>query len=194
MSATSFDLPSTAREGFGGRENQVFPKFYRGEKPDPIASRDAGVPINKSVDMVMIFQAGEKDYQREEVNDLHKQRWPNQWASYQQGVEQMQSGTPLAILFPANPEVISELARVNVFSVQALANVPDSSGAVIPYLTTWKKKAAEFLKNAESGKGFHEAEKRAEAAELKAMELEDTIAKLEARLKAVESDKPKAKE
>jgi len=175
MSATSFDMPATGTQGWSGKENQVFPRFYRGQLIDHEASKAAGAPVHKSADMVTIYQAGEKDNQIEVVNELHKRRWPQHWAQYQQGVEQMESGTPLAILFPTNPALVADLARYNVHTVQALASVADSAGAVIPFLTTHKKKAAEFLATAEGGKGVQEAHARAEAAELKAMELEDLI-------------------
>lgn len=196
MSLTSFDMSSTATEGWnGGKENGVFPRFYRGEKNDPIASQEKGVPITKPVDFVKIFQAGEKDNQIEEVNITHQRRWPKHWAAYQNGVEQMESGTSLALLFPANPEAITALNQANVWSVQALASVPDSAGAVLPFLTTWKKKAQDFLALGEAGKGFHAAEKRAEAAEFKALELEDLIKAQAAELAELKASlKTKTKE
>lgn len=192
---TSFDMSSTATEGWnGGKENGVFPKFYRGEKIDPIASQEAGVTVTKAIDMVVIFQAGEKDNVKEEVNVLHQRRWPQHWAAYQAGVAQMQTGTSLAMLFPANPEAITALNSANVWSVQALAQVPDSAGAVLPFLTTWKKKAQDFLAQAEAGKGFHAAEKRAEAAEFKALELEDLIKAQAAEMAELKASLKKPKE
>lgn len=180
MAPTQFAPPT--QTGFQGSENGVFPIFFKQAKYMPAKSQETGVPTSEPIDMVKIIQAGEKDTVILAVDETHKRRWPQQWAAYQAGQEQMQSGTPLIVLFPANPEIVEECKRINVHTVQALIGVPDSAGAVMPFLTTWKQKAQQFIAGTEKGKGFHELERQLSAAQAENKELADRLAALEARL------------
>lgn len=178
---------------FGGSESRVFPIFYKGQKYMPAASQDRGTPVVAAVDYVKIMQAGEKDTTIEEVHDGHKRRWPQQWAAYMAGNEQVQSGTPLALLFPGNPEVVDTLRRMHVHTVQALEAMPDSSqGRDVPFLVVWKKKAREFLAVTEKGKGFHELEAKLADANQRNEEMQARLQALEERLMAEPAKKGKA--
>lgn len=139
-----------------GKESQVIPLFYRSTKYRPVIPGVRDAPESEAVDMIEIRQAGEKDFTREEVNEYHKRRWPGPWASYQAGVEQSKSGTPIEMLYPGQAEIAAELKRFNIHSVEALANVPDSSGNIIPFLTDRKKQAAAFLERHAKIAGFEE--------------------------------------
>jgi len=181
MSDPAFDMHSNQTNDWGGKETQVYARFIREMRPDNAASREQNKPMFKSVDMVEIRQIGEKDTFKEPVNDLHKRRFPAAWKAFEAGQEQMQNGTPLAVLFPTNPEVVENLKTSNIFTIEALAAVPDSSGANIPYLTTWKEKASKYIESVEKGKGYHELERQIEDRDLTIMELEDRIKALEAK-------------
>lgn len=198
MSLSEFDMSSTSHngQGWGGKENQVFARFYRDQKADFYQSQQRGVPVAKAVDMVEIRQAGERDSVKLEVTEVHKQRFPAAWQNYQRGMEQVQDGTPLGVLFPKNPEIVTTLQGNHIWTVQALAAVPDSSMPSIPFLFDYRKKAVEFLEGVEKGKGFHQLEKRLEDAELKNIEKDDLIKSMNARLLELEavSKTPKTKE
>lgn len=191
MNYSDFDMPTEAppQAGWGGKESQVMARFYKGQKLDAFQSAQAGTPIAKSLDMVEIRQYGEKDSTILEVTEIEKRRFPRAWQAYVQGLEQVQDGTPLAALFPANPEVVETLKGFHVYTVQALLAVPDSVTA-IPFLFDHKKKAAEYLEGIEKGKGFHALEKRLEDSELKRMEQDELIKTLSARLTELEKEKP----
>jgi len=196
MESTAFDMatgidPSSGVVQFG-KENQVYVKFYKGSKRDNFASQQAGVPIEKQVDFVEIRQVGEKDSTIREVSGLDQMRWPQQWARYVQGMEQRQDGTPLDVLFPRNPEVVATLKANNIWTVQALAGVSDSVTA-IPFIQDHKKKASVFLDSLSGGAQFHKLESQLEESQLKRMELEDLVAKLNERLSTLET-KSKSKE
>lgn len=194
MNFPASDLSANMDGGasFGGKENQVFARFIRDLVPDPYQSKEQGKPCYKAIDMVEIRQIGEKDTYKEPVNDLHKQRFRRAWDQFSAGAEQMASGSPLAILFPTQPEVVENLKGYYIFTIEALAEVPDSSGAKIPFLTIWKERARQYLDGVEKGKGFHSLEKKLEEAELRNMEMEDRLKTLEAALaeKAPRGRKP----
>lgn len=195
-----FEMSTTATghdgRGWGGKENQVFARFYRDQKTDFFQSQEKGVPVAKAVDMVEIRQIGERDSTKLEVTELLKQRFPTAWAQYERGMEQVQDGTPLGVLFPKNPEIVSTLQANHIWTVQSLTSVADSSLAKIPFLFDYRKKAVEFLEGVEKGKGFHALETRLEESELKRIEQDDLIKSMAERLKALEAaDKtPKTKE
>lgn len=195
-----FDMSSTATghdgRGWGGKENQVFARFYRGQKTDFFQSQQQGVPVAKAVDMVEIRQHGERDSTLLEVTEAEKRRFPHAWDQYQRGMEQVQDGTPLPVLFPKNPEIVSTLQANHIWTVQALVAVADSSSASIPFLFDYRKKASEFLEGVEKGRGFHALEAKLEESELKRIEQDDLIKSMADRLKALEAaDKtPKTKE
>lgn len=169
-----------------GAENQMLAIFYRGTKRDNFASQQAGYPIEKGVDMLEIRQFGEKDSTRREVTPSDQMRFPQQWAQYQQGRTQVQDGTPLDLLFPKNPEVVSTLKANNVHTIQALAAVPDS--VTLPFIGEHRAKAKIFLDGIEKGQGFHALEKKLEDSEFARMELEDRIKALEAKLRSDDDD------
>lgn len=180
--------PVTQQGWNGGNEQTVFPRFYQYLKPQYAASQEAGTPISKAIDMVEIHQAGEVDYVKEEVNETHKRRWPQHWAAYKEGREQIASGTPLEMLFPANPEVVADLKRFNIHTIQALVAVPDSATAQgIHFLSDWKKKGEIFLKGTEKGKGFHELERALAVANQENRELKESIALQKERMDKLEA-------
>ncbi len=161
---------------------QVIPKFYRWSKLMPFQSEQEKRAVYKAMDMVKIMQAGEPDSTIEEVNEIHKQRWPQQWAQYQAGKEQMMGGIPLAELFPVNPEVVAQLGTVNVFTVEGLMAVPDSAQHNVPYLTEWKNRARAYMERTSKAAGFAELEHRLEAEKADKAALLDRLAALEAKM------------
>ena len=152
-------------------------QFYRGTKRDVYNSILDGAPKDIGIDYVKVSNAGEKDNVIHEVNELHKRRWPDQWRAYQEGRAQIADGTPLDMLFPGNPEIVSTLKANNVHTIEQLSDYPDSS--LTAFTPTWKAKAQQFLK----GKGdnrFPELEQRAKDAEARLLEMEAMIMQLTA--------------
>lgn len=139
-----------------GKESQVLPRFYIHQKYQPAIEGVRPEPVSVPVEMVEIRQATEKDNIHIAVTDAERRRWPTQYAAFKQGREQAMSGTPIEHLYPAMPEIISELKRLNVHTVEALANAPDSSGAIIPFLTDRKKHAKAYLEKHTKAAGFDE--------------------------------------
>lgn len=164
-----------------GAETQMLAIFYRGTKRDNFASQQSGYPIEKGVDMLEIRQFGEKDSTKREVTPADQQRFPQQWAAYKANREQVQDGTPLDLLFPKNPEVVSTLKANNVHTIQALAAVPDSVS--LPFIGEHRAKAKTFIEGIDKGKGFHELEKQLEDAQFRNLELEERVKALESRLR-----------
>lgn len=164
-SANWMDMEGT--QNSGGLNVQ----FYRGTKRDVYNSTLQGLPLDVGIDYVKVSNAGEKDNVIHEVNELHKRRWPEQWRAYQEGRLQIADGTPMDMLFPGNPEIVSTLKANNVHTIEQLADYPDSS--LTAFTPTWKQKAQHFLKGKVDNRypqlEREAAEAKAEVAELKAM-------------------------
>lgn len=167
---------------FNAASAQVIPHFYRDSKYMEAESKEKGVPVFKPIDRVKIMQAGEQDNTIEDVHDLHRARWPQQWDAYQRGQEQMVSGTPLIELFPGFPEVIMQLKMVNVHTIEGLIACPDSTAtnSTVPFLSEWKKRANEWQARVQKSAGAHELEKALEGERAARKALEDRLAALEA--------------
>lgn len=150
-------------------------QFYRGSKRDVYNSTLKGLPIDVGIDYVKVSNAGEKDNVIHEVNELHKRRWPEQWRAYQEGRLQIADGTPMDMLFPGNPEIVSSLKANNVHTIEQLAEYPDSS--LTAFAPTWKQKAQQFLKGKVDNR-FPELEQRAKDAEARLLEMDAMIKQL----------------
>lgn len=166
----------------------AFVEFYRDSKLDNFHSQESGLPVHKAVDMVLIWQPGALSSTKREVTELDRRRWASQWAAYQQNMEQRQDGTPLDVMFPKNPEVVKTLQGFHIWTIQALAALPDSENR-IPFVADHKKRAKEYLDGAAKGAKFHQLEKRLEDAEMSSIAKDDLIKTLSDRLTALEAKK-----
>jgi hypothetical protein len=120
--------PSVARDGTVsfGSDDRMFVQFFKGTRQNGFKSQNAGTPVFEPVDMVRIRQPGERDENVREVRDEDKQRWPQKWAAYVAGNEVGAEGTPLALLFPTEPEVVETLKYHRIITVQQLAALSDT--------------------------------------------------------------------
>ncbi len=171
---------------------QVIAEFYRDSAYMPYQSDQEKRPVFRPRDMVKISQAGEPDNLKEEVNEIHKQRFPQQWSQYQAGQAQMVSGVPLIELFPGNPEVIAQLKTVNVHTVEGLIAVADSAAHNVPFLVEWKNRARAYIERTTNASSLYDLEKRLDAEKAEKQALMDRLAALEEKFTAPGSE-PKSK-
>lgn len=137
------------------KDDQLLVKFFRHPELSHQKSKEKGMPIYDDVDMISVIQPGEKEEIKVMADEFHKRRFPKQWDAYKAGIEQHQSGTPLEHLFPAEPGTLLTLKSFNVFTVQQLANISDSSMGNIPMGRTLSDKAKAYLSSATNGQNFH---------------------------------------
>lgn len=184
-------MASNEAEFLGAKgANTVFPIFYRAQKyvDYRCEPEKAGAHKVEFVDMVEIRQAGETDNIRLMVDETHKRRWPEQWAAYSAGREQVASGTPLLALFPSNPEIVEELRRVNIHTVEALAAAPDSTAGRMHGLTSWKQKASAYVARNQKLAGVAELEADNDALKKRLADLEAIVAGLPDKSKKLFGD------
>jgi len=176
-----------------GNDARLFVEFTSRSVRDEAQSRDANRPVNVQVDYVRIRQPGERDEILRPAHDGDRRRFARHWAAYQDGRQEAPSGTPLAILFPNNPEVVENLKYDKIFVVEQLAALNDTQiGNIGLGGRQFVDKAKAFLAAASNGKGLQElfAEVDQLAASITAKD--KRIEALEAALEA--SNKKRGKE
>lgn len=166
-------------------EALVTPYFRADAVEDPEASREAGRPIYKNVEMVELRIAGDRYYQpvfpahsfwrRIDGEDkTYAERWPEQYARFKANQVQFAEGTPLEELTFLDAAARMTLKSAKVYTAEALASI---EGVNIKTLgmdgRRWQAQAQAYLAKARGA-----ANEVAMAAELVA--LRERLARLEA--------------
>ena len=125
-----------ATEGFddaqfqtsGQPQDRCIPVFYTRAVEDKEATLKQGRPMFRDVAYVQILVPGNnKDIMDRAVKEEDKQRWPRQWAAYQNGQEQVLEGTPLGEWPLMRPAQIAQLNAVNIRTVEQIADASDAA-------------------------------------------------------------------
>lgn len=136
----------------GGDENLIV-NFSMEPVIQGAESEKAGRPIYKDTPMVHIRFPGDRT--REiftRAKPEHMQRFPRQWAQFQQKVEQVQVGTPLEQWGPISRSHAMTLKGANIHTVENLAAVPDSALHSIGHgARELRAKAIAWLKTSQDG-------------------------------------------
>lgn len=116
----------------------ITPFFKVVEIEDIHASERSGHKVMKTVEMVEVRIAGDKNYapsfrtdeqwKREGNRTItYAERWPEQFRAFKEGDPQEAMGTPLEMLKPygATPENVSVCRALKIYSIEALAGLED---------------------------------------------------------------------
>lgn len=165
----------------GGQEryaadSRLYVEFYRKAVYNKPKSDEAGRPIFDDADFVRITIPGDKYSNLEaKVDESHRRRFPKQWANYQAGQEQAQTGTPLEHWPQMTVGLVATLKAMKIYTVEQLAELSDANAAQLMGSHDLRRRAAAFL---EAAKG--EAANSHLAAELEKRDNE--IATLKAQM------------
>jgi hypothetical protein len=160
-----YDEAAVNRQGWGmansgADDTQLMVGFYKKSILNRAKSAVQGVPVHESRDFVKIQHPGESlNVVDREVNDSDKARWPNKWAQYLQGVNQIPDGIPINLLFPTKPEVETTLRGYNIHTVEQLAHLSAHGISTIGMgAQDWVNAAKKYLDRAEKGVDHHKFE------------------------------------
>lgn len=155
----------------------VYARFYLVPREDEETSAKEGRPIFKDREYIEIFCAGnENNIVRRPATDMDKRRFREQYALFKQGNEEQLVGTPLAEVAWIPRSRIEELSYLKIRTVEALADLDDSVCSRTPGLYELKRKAALWLKRAESEAPFTELAKENEGLQKRIAALEKALA------------------
>lgn len=105
----------------------VHATFYVAKVHMGFKSREAGYPIYEDQEFVRILVKGNDKMMVERPATIEdKQRFQYQYAKFKEGESQLKSGTPLTYLPGVSPATAAEFERLNIRTVQDLAEVGDN--------------------------------------------------------------------
>ena len=142
-----------------GGDDKMIVMFSRKAIQNEARSTAEGRPVYDPVDYVRVQQPGERDFVERPVRFDDQHRWPRQWDAFQRQQQQVPDGTPLDVLFPAQPEIVAMLRHVNILTVEHLAGAEGNALSNIGSGgATWKAHAAKFMAAANSAAPMHKME------------------------------------
>lgn len=131
----------------------VFPRFYVQAMPDGKRTQEEGRPIFRDVEMIEIRIAGDKlNIIDTKVNDDHRHRWPQHYAAFKAGQKVAVEGTPVDEWPILTASKVAELKALNIFTVESLAELPDTGLAKMGMgARELQNKAKAYLEAAKGG-------------------------------------------
>ena len=169
-----------------GADSRLVVHFYKRSMKQEDESLAAGRPIFKDFDFVRIMVAGDALTEIDTyANESHKQRFPRQWAHYQNqvGNQEQVIGTPIEEWTIVSRSQAEELKGIKFVTVESVANASDQQlqrigmiAGMNPY--SFREKAKAFLNLAEKVGDVNQRE-----AELEKLRQENLAIKAEADAK-----------
>jgi hypothetical protein len=127
--------------------------FYRDAQHNKKKSQDAGRPIFEDVTMVRIGPPGERlNVVIRPASRADVQRFPREWARFEQGQPQVPDGTPVEMLYPERPSIGKQLKASGVHTVEQLSEL--SSHAIDQIgmgCQTWVNYAQKYVEDSKKG-------------------------------------------
>lgn len=116
----------TRTNSYGPGEAKAYPRFYIEPVEDPVASAQAGRMICRDEERVEILLPGNPLTKPVHVvNDIHRQRWPEEYKAFKSGQELSMEGTPLEQWPILRRSQIMELKAINFVTVEQVARADD---------------------------------------------------------------------
>ena len=192
-----------------GADSRLAVQFYKKSLKQDLASDEAGRPIFKEFDFVRIMIPGDNLTEIDTyAQESHKQRFPRQWAHYQNQVSNHQDiiGTPLEQWPQITRSQAEELRGLKFHTVEAIADCSDQQLQRIGMVAgcsphNFRLKAKAFLNLANESAEVSKREEELESLRQKNAEIEAEsnakIAKMQEQMDAlmamVSEKKPKGR-
>lgn len=148
---TRTDVPALPGADGSVRNSNVLPRFFidyrRNEKTNELMA----------VEMVQILIAGDtKNAPVRKVTDFHRSMWPAPYEAFKKNEEFIGEGTPVSAWGAIDAGVARSLQAMQIFTVEQLADIPDSACANMMGGRTLRDKAKQYValttKNAETNR------------------------------------------
>jgi hypothetical protein len=195
FSEATYDMTESAMGTVSQADARLLVSFGLYPHPNQEKSANEGRPIYEDRVYVMIIVPGDKDsvvHRPAEPKDF--QRFPKQYAAFQQNQTDAVVGTPLKMVTWLSASQKKELEDFNVRTVEHLADVNENMAAKMPGLFGLKKLAQDFMRAAREAAPLtamrSELEKRDSEIEM----LKKQVSDLAAMASAAKAPAPAAKE
>lgn len=170
-------------DGVAIQNHRVFTQFYQRTVLDPAASREAGRPKHVKAVFVKIQHPGERDTVDRQATEEDVHRFPKEFEAFEKGRGDIPEGTPLAVLFPDNPELVEDLKYFKLHTVEQMAALSDTQMQGVGMgAREWSRKAKAFIETASKGVSLHQHESENRQLREQMAAMQETIAALSAAL------------
>lgn len=165
-------------------ESQAYIRFEERTEEDRAQTMEQGHYVVRNVDFIVIVPPGDgKTVLEQKVNDRHKFRYKKEYDAWKQGKEAPLNGTSIKDWPSASPAIIMNLQRINVRTIEDLANANESTLERIGMgARKLKEKASAWLQASEGpGKmteAMTELSRRMDEMDTASSEKDDLIAEL----------------
>ena len=132
----------------------VTPLFFIEPVKNEAKSKEAGRPIFDEVEIVRLLVAGDQYNQVTHPADSEyiQQRFPDEYRRWKEKKQERHvSGTPLRQWPLLSSGNVAEFEALNIFNVEGLANIPETSIGKVMGLREWRAKAQAWLATAKDG-------------------------------------------
>ncbi len=148
--------------------NAMVCQFFMRPFHHPAKSEQAGRPVFEDRVFVRIHPPGERlNIVERPAHDGDKRRFPQQWAQFSANAEQRGDGTPIEMLYPAQPSIGATLKANAVHTIEQCAELSGMAiDAVGMGAQRWQNDAKKYLEMA--NKGVSASQLRHERDELEA--------------------------
>lgn len=166
---------------YGGGARGQIAIFYHKAVHNPVKSQQEGRPIFDDKVFVRVSPPGERlNIVDRPATRSDQQRWPQQWALFQQNKEQTPEGTPIELLYPEKPAVAATLRANGVMTIEACAelsgNAIDSIGMGAQ---SWVNAAQKYVQAANKGVAITQFRKEMEEKDREIKLLQQQIGSLQ---------------
>jgi hypothetical protein len=174
---------------YGGGARAQLAIFYNKSVHNPVQSQQQGRPVFEDKIYVRVAPPGERlNVVDRPANRGDQQRWPMQWASFQQNKEQTPEGTPIELLYPEKPAVAATLRANGVMTIETCAEL---SGNAIDSIGMgaqgWVNAAQKYVAYANKGVAITQHRKDLEERDSKIRVLTQQVESLQDEIMAMRS-------
>lgn len=159
---------------------------------DQNESTAQGRPIYKDVEYITIYVPGERDIVHRKAWENDYNRFPMQYQAFKNKQNQDHAaGTPLKVVPWLSLGQVKELEFFNCYTVEQLANMPDSAASKFQAINKLKAQAKDFLEAAKGAAPAVQLRAELEQRDGKIKVLEDQMTELLSRLTKAEKKQSK---
>jgi hypothetical protein len=184
------DVDHTLFAGGNAGDETLFVKFENKPVRDKSKTIELGRPIFKEVPHISIRAAGSQSFVCRVATQADKARFPKHLAAFNNKMELPVTGTLLTEFPLVTRTMAMELAAVGVKTVEQMLSMSDQNCQNFMGMNELKKRAKLFLEHAEGDAPMGQLQDDLDAANMTIKSQSEMMARMEARLNALEADKP----
>lgn len=146
MQVDSMGVPVNGTMIPQGEERRLVVRFYHEPVKNNTKSATEGRPIFDELLFIEILAPGDRNTRvNRKVRDEDKARFPAAWARFERGQTTASHGTPIEQWPALGVRDVAEMKAMNIFTVEQIADLPDSFASKYVGLATYRNQAKAYI-------------------------------------------------